>query len=166
VLLPVAIVLVWVLSKVKASEEIGFHVTGNGPTRGWRNKNLLNIRYSPANDWQGQTGDDGAFSVFDTFGNGFRAAVRIIARYRTVYGENTVDDIIQRFAPLGDGYNNPAAYVASVETLSGLTAETEVNTVDKAAKLLKAMAYVESRADVSLDSARNSVARWGQDAFL
>jgi len=148
-------------------EELGFNVRqAGGNTRGWRNKNLLNVRYYAANNWQGQTGSDGQFVVFDSFGNGFRAAVRIISRYRTVYDERTVQDIIERFAPLGDGYNNPPGYVASVEGLSGMSAETDVDTVQELGKLLKAMAYVESRADVDLDSAVNSAARWGGDAFL
>jgi len=150
----------------KSSEGNGITVTqGGGNTRGWRNKNPLNVRYSPANDWIGQVGNDGAFCTFDSFENGLRAAVKILSKYYTDYNLQTVGQILARFAPFGDG-NNPERYAQTVASLTGLGPAERVDSLVKAAKLVKAMAYVESRIEISTDSAANAVGRYrGVGAF-
>ena len=52
--------------------------------RGLRNNNPLNIRKG-AQRWQGQTGNDGAFCIFESMEYGYRAAFRLLHTYNTKY---------------------------------------------------------------------------------
>lgn len=74
-----------------------------------RNNNPLNIRYNPNNDWVGQVGQSGGFAEFDTPVNGFRAAAKLIQTYREQYGLNSIDAIVNRWAPPSE--NHTEAYI-------------------------------------------------------
>lgn len=90
--------------------------------RGLRNNNPGNIRYSAANHWQGQTGQDSAgFVIFDTPQNGLRAMARLI-KNKLGKGKNTIASLIANWAPPNE--NNTAAYIASVAKETGLTPTT------------------------------------------
>ncbi|NIB44730.1 structural protein [Pseudomaricurvus alkylphenolicus] len=83
-----------------------------GP-RGIRNNNWLNIRYNPANNWDGQTGaDPDGFAIFSTPEFGIRAAAKLITNYRDFHGIDTIRGIIERWAP--DSENNTDAYIQHV----------------------------------------------------
>ena len=75
-----------------------------------RNNNPLNIRFNPANDWDGQTGENGGFAVFKTPEYGFRAAYKLITRYINQYGLTTLDKVVHRWAPPDDD-NHTQAYI-------------------------------------------------------
>lgn len=62
------------------------------------NCNPLNIRFSPENQWQGQTGVNRGFCVFKSEAYGFRAAYRLLTNY-IKHGFNTIEKIITRWAP-------------------------------------------------------------------
>lgn len=157
--------MLWRLLKPTVSES-GVTVRQlGGNTRGWRNKNVLNVRWSAANDWQGQIGSDPVFCVFDGYENGLRAAVKILAKYWEDYGLRTPAQILGRFAPAGDAHNDPAGYLRAVKELEGLEPDAVIDSTYKAAKLVKAMAYVESRAGLDMDSACNVVRRYCGGAF-
>lgn len=81
--------------------------------RGIRNNNPGNIRKS-SEAWQGlaATQTDSAFFQFRSMPYGVRAMVKILRNYSTKYGLNTVQDIINRWAPPVE--NNTNAYVLSV----------------------------------------------------
>jgi len=79
--------------------------------RGIRNNNPGNIEAN-AIKWQGATGNDGRFVVFDTPENGIRALARILKTYRDKYGLETVRGIVSRWAPPSE--NNTGAYIGSV----------------------------------------------------
>jgi len=106
---------------------ITFLVIGGGGvvytnTRGLRNKNPGNIRWSLKNNWKGQIGkDQGDFVIFDSYANGVRAIGKIIDSYK-MRGQLTVEQIITTWAPASE--NNTAAYVSSVVKQSGLRADT------------------------------------------
>lgn len=139
-------------------------VTGDQGTRGMRNKNLLNIRYNAGNAWQGQVGSDGAFAVFQSYEMGIRAAVKLLQTYKQVHGLHTVRQIVSRWAPPGDG-NNTGRYLEVIQQDVGLKPGDVVDTVDKAARLINAMAYVESRARVGMVGLRAAVRLYGVAAF-
>ena len=129
-------------------------------TRGMRNNNPLNIRFSPKNHWRGLAGSDGstrltnhgAFCRFDTLENGFRAAFLVIHRYLAVHGLKTVKEIVSRWAPEID--NDTEAYIYFVcKRMNGSTKLTNHGTMDKVldfhssddmCALVGAMAQIES----------------------
>lgn len=88
--------------------------------RGIRNNNPGNIRYVEGitSTYQGCTGSDGAFCIFDTPQNGLRALCVLLLTYQTLHGLNTVRGIINRWAPPVE--NNTSAYVVAVAKQSGL----------------------------------------------
>jgi len=67
-------------------------------TLGERNNNLLNIRYSSANDWLGQIGENKGFAVFSNPILGLRAG-DILTKNYGAQGYNTVDKFINKYAP-------------------------------------------------------------------
>ena len=79
--------------------------------RGIRNNNPLNIRKS-ADNWKGQTGDDGEFVQFTSPVMGVRAAARILKNYRNIYNRNTISGVIERWAPSSE--NDTMSYIKSV----------------------------------------------------
>ena len=120
--------------------------------RGLRNHNPLNIRKG-GQQWQGQTGNDGAFCTFLENKWGYRAAFRILRTYNMKYHIYSVREIIYRWAPPHDRNNTPA-YIERVCKLSGLK-ETDLIVVDSwieekrndAIWLVWAMAKVENGDD-------------------
>lgn len=95
--------------------------------RGIRNNNPLNIRKSSDN-WQGKTGDDGAFVIFDTPHNGIRAAGRLLKTYRDKYGLVSIRGIINRWAPPSE--NDTESYITSVEKQTGLFRDLTLQAAD------------------------------------
>lgn len=115
--------------------------------RGIRNKNPLNIRYNPRNNWVGQTGNDGQFCKFSAPKYGIRAAVKILQRYAGKDGKTTVLEIINKWAPQADG-NETVIYIAIVcENMAIKPTDTiDVHQRDTVVRLLYYMAQVECTA--------------------
>ena len=104
-------------------------------TRGLRNNNPLNIRYSSQNMWRGQVSEcertDGEFCEFVTMEAGFRAAFKLIRRYIREYRLTTPSAIISRWAPRSE--NDTDAYVqATFKTLTQYLWHTAAAEVDNA----------------------------------
>ena len=117
--------------------------------RGLRNNNPLNIRKG-AQRWQGQTGNDGAFCIFESMEYGYRAAFKLLHTYNTKYKIYSVREIIYRWAPPHD-HNNTRGYIERVCQTAGLK-ETDLIVVNSwidekrndAIWLVWAMAKVEN----------------------
>ncbi len=109
--------------------------------RGIRNNNPLNIEFQPSNQWDGQTGTDGRFSIFNTPYFGIRAAARLLKNYAANYNIKTVREIIARWAPAVE--NNVEAYVNSVVKRSGLFPDMRL-VEGEYADLIAAMIYHEN----------------------
>ena len=94
--------------------------------RGIRNNNPGNIRKSK-DLWQGlaERQTDAAFFVFKTPTYGIRALARVLIAYQDKYGLNTIDGIINRWAPPVE--NNTLAYVRSVAKFTGFSANKALN---------------------------------------
>jgi len=92
---------------------------GGDSARGIRNNNPGNLEFSKSNPWSGQTGDDGRFAKFETPEHGIRALGRNLLSYQR-QGIDTVNDIINRWAPPDDN-NNTSAYIEAVCAQLGVT---------------------------------------------
>ena len=92
--------------------------TPDNRPRGIRNNNPGNIEYHANNDWLGQVGSDGRYSVFDKPENGIRALARLLINYGRFYGLETVGGIVSRWAP--DFENDTASYVRAVADRLGV----------------------------------------------
>ena len=117
--------------------------------RGYRNNNPLNIRIS-GNNWKGEIkpSQDKSFCQFQTMAYGFRAAMCCIRTYIKKYGCNTLQDIINRWAPWEDG-NNPVRYCSRVMNTFPDTFPSTDTVIDYAnrtqmTRLVYAMAIVEN----------------------
>lgn len=89
--------------------------------KGIRNNNPLNIEWNSLNNWVGQLGSDGRFSVFDKAENGIRAGGRNIDSYAR-RGVVTIAQIIATWAPPekeGKIENDTEAYIRSIEKQTG-----------------------------------------------
>jgi hypothetical protein len=81
--------------------------------KGLRNKNPTNIRYNKANAWDGQTGADyTGFAMFKSAHFGIRAGAKLLKNYQALYGLNTIEQIINRWAPIVE--NDTNAYIKHV----------------------------------------------------
>lgn len=121
-------------------------------TRGERNRNPLNLRpLSGGELWQGQTGVDRAndptgagYCVFASWAWGIRAAAKLLQTYQRKYGIDTIQKIIERWAPASDN-NHVGNYVSRVCRLTGLHKDVFIDLFDFAivSPLVDAMARVE-----------------------
>ena len=100
------------------------------PTRGERNNNPGNIDRTPVN-WQGLNPDqssDDRFCVFLSPKDGIRALAKVLINYQVLHHLNTVQDIIERWAPGTE--NNTAAYVQAVCAGTGLHDDCRISLHD------------------------------------
>lgn len=87
---------------------------------GIRNNNAGNIRATGNwQEWQGAIDSSKGFIVFDEPENGLRAMARVLKTYRDVYGLNTIQSIITRWAPPNE--NNTESYINSAASITGLS---------------------------------------------
>ncbi len=120
----------------------------NQSVRGYRNNNPLNLRIS-SNNWKGKVpaseNTDGAFEQFTTMAYGFRAALKNLQSYISKYHCNTIQSIVNKWAPASDG-NNPTTYAASVAKTTGyaLNATIAASDREKLCRIAYAMAIVEN----------------------
>lgn len=77
-----------------------------------RCNNPLNIRFSPANKWMGQSGELRGFCIFENEAYGFRAAFKIVQSYLR-QGHDTIEKIVTRWAPPTE--NQTERYMSFVE---------------------------------------------------
>lgn len=124
----------------EAREELRLHVAdllpeGVGPTftpaadapRGIRGNNPGNIEVT-GERWQGQTGSDGRFATFDTPQAGIRALARNLLTYQERHGLNTVQAIVNRWAPPRE--NDTGAYVQAVARALGVEPDATLSLRD------------------------------------
>lgn len=89
---------------------------------GLRNNNPGNIR--PGDAWQGMTGENGGFIVFQDIDWGLRALATDITN-KVQEGYNTITALISRYAPPSE--NDTAAYIAAVSADTGLPADQVIS---------------------------------------
>ncbi|CAJ3078897.1 Uncharacterised protein [Burkholderia pseudomallei] len=89
---------------------------------------------------------NGGFRQFDTFEEGIHAADMNLLDYGVHHHITTITGIVNRWAPAGDGDNNPSAYAASVSRTTGIGADDPIDLKNSAVRhrILAAMFDVES----------------------
>lgn len=135
--------------------------TSNGNTRGYRNNNPLNIRFSSSNNWRGQTGSDiGGFAIFNTMENGLRAGFINLRTYHNRKIRN-IRQIVYTWAPVSDGNPNNENYVNHVSNISGIAPVVELQfNYATYSGIVKGMSEFESRytpTETELKNAWNSM---------
>lgn len=95
------------------------------PTRGERNNNPGNI--DKGQKWQGLAASqpDSRFASFISPEYGIRALARLLLTYFNVYGLDTIDGIISRWAPSVE--NNTSAYARAVSKDTGFATNQVLN---------------------------------------
>lgn len=129
--------------------------------RGYRNNNPLNIRLS-SNKWQGEVvpSGDKSFCQFKTMAYGFRAAMVNIRSYITKHNCNTLQEIINRWAPWSDG-NNPVGYANKVmkrwsDTFPDGDVVIDYKNQEQMTRLVYAMAIVENGSEPQMSDCINA----------
>lgn len=111
--------------------------------RGVRNNNPLNIRIG--NTWLGERSNptDPSFEEFVSMAYGIRAAFIILRRYIRRYHRNTIQQIIETWAPCTE--NATRKYIDCVCQRTGLRPDVAIAYEDRETMfaLVKAMAFVE-----------------------
>lgn len=103
--------------------------------------NPFNIRYQKQNHWKGQMGRTGAFVNFSCRQYGIRAAAYLLTwSYRRI-GIDTIDGIINRFAPPVE--NETQRYITYVCNKSQIDRYKHLHTRLDYMLVLKAMSHFE-----------------------
>lgn len=112
--------------------------------RGLRNNNPLNIIHGER--WKGLAGQqtDPKFCQFQSIEYGYRAAFIILHKYINIHKANTIEKIVDRWAPDGEPYQSN--YKKSVERLTGIHMKKEINFSERETMvdIVQAMAKVEN----------------------
>jgi hypothetical protein len=127
------------------------------PNLNVRNNNPLNIRFSEANNWDGQTGKNGGFSVFESPAFGFRAAYKLVKRYIDVYELTSINDIVSRWAPPEDD-NHTEAYIEYLADKLGKYTFTPVYESELPDLLFYMAEYEGAKGAFTLDEVRQGIA--------
>lgn len=108
--------------------------------------NFLNIRYNPANQWQGMTGNERGFVKFSAPEFGWRAALKLLFNYHRL-GFNTITKIVTRWAPPSE--NDTAKYIKFVAKRTELDKDAVITSRVDLCKVCAAMAMMETSTYVS-----------------
>ena len=126
-------------------------------TRGIRNNNPGNIRVSK-DQWEGMTGDDGAFVTFDSPESGVRALGKNLLSYGR-QGYDSIEKIINRWAPPNE--NDTQAYIDSVVAATGIpaTQSLDLSDPDTLSSLAQAISFHETGSRYNPEVYQKGVAR-------
>lgn len=126
-------------------------------TRGIRNNNPGNIRVSK-DQWEGMTGDDGAFVTFDSPESGVRALGKNLLSYGR-QGYDSIEKIINRWAPPNE--NDTQAYIDSVVAATGIpaTQSLDLSDQDTLSSLAQAISFHETGSRYDPEVYQQGVAR-------
>lgn len=110
------------------------------PARGERNNNPGNIRHG--SKWQGLSAQqtDKDFCQFVSPEYGIRAIYKLLQTYQTKYKLNTVESIIDRYAPPNE--NNTAGYINRAAKDIGVSVNESINVSSKPVAIALATAIV------------------------
>ncbi|WP_322629942.1 hypothetical protein [Halothiobacillus sp.] len=115
-------------------------IPGDHTPLGIRQNNPGNIRH-----WKGAYTASTGFAVFPTAKSGIEAMTANLMAYNRKYHLNTIDGIINRWAPSSDG-NNTRGYIADVARHTGFAPNAQLNMSDPKTmtKLVRSMIQHEN----------------------
>lgn len=110
------------------------------PARGERNNNPGNIRHG--SKWQGLSAQqtDSSFCQFVSPEYGIRAIYKLLQTYQKKYELNTVESIIDRYAPPNE--NNTVGYINRAAKDIGVSVNEPINVSSKPVAIALATAIV------------------------
>lgn len=149
----ITLLIIRYMKASKPTEEAMRRFSDMSIPRGYRNNNPLNIRISNEN-WLGKVSPntDGTFEQFSEIKYGYRAAIKTLRSYYHKHNLRTIRQIVNRWAPAGDGNNNPASYAANVAQRSGIAADQSISwDKDTITKIVYGMAISECGLSPYLD---------------
>lgn len=117
----------------------------DGLPLGLRQNNPGNIR--PGGGFFGETDAANGYASFETEQLGLRALARLLNTYGTKYNINTIEDLVERYAPPSD---NPDSYQNYIDFLSeelGVGADEEFDLVSRREDLIPAIVAFEQGRD-------------------
>lgn len=108
--------------------------------RGYRNKNPGNIRHG--SKWQGLAPNqtDAGFCQFVSHEYGIRAIYKLMQTYQNKYGLNSIEAIINRYAPPNE--NHTQNYINRCAADLGISRDARINTGDMKTLIALAKAIV------------------------
>ena len=110
-------------ASVANAKKMGLPMIDKSKPRGIRNNNAGNIEDN-GTAWKGYTGNDGRYVIFSHPEFGIRAMNRVLNTYKNRYSINTIEEIINRWAPPNE--NNTQSYIASVSKSVGVGPNVEL----------------------------------------
>ncbi|MFA0084432.1 structural protein [Vibrio sp. 10N.261.51.F12] len=154
-----ALIIIVLIGALMWGAPQGVKIVKSQLNRGIRNNNPLNIRISNS-AWTGKVtpSQDKAFETFSDSKYGFRAAAKLIRNYQSLYGLNTINEIIARWAPSHE--NDTRNYSQFVAGQLNLSPNAALNLSDSnlLARLVHAMSIMEVGRYYSLSDAQQGVA--------
>ena len=125
-------------------------------TRGYRNKNPLNIRISKGKAWNGEIrpSQDVAFAQFRSMPHGYRAAFKLLDNYRKLHGCVVLSDFINRWAPPSE--NDTHSYINTVAKRAKIADVSHIDTHNEyqMTRIVAAMSFVENGVEADMDEIR------------
>lgn len=127
--------------------------------RGIRNNNPGNIRLG--DNWDGQrlVQTDGSFIQFETPKMGIRAMAKVLLNYNALYDINTIEGIIERWAPPAE--NKTDVYVFAVSARTGIAPNAPLNLPTDLALIIPAIIHHENGVQPYSQSTINEGIRLG-----
>jgi len=101
-------------------------ITGN---LNFRNNNPGNMEYGDLAKKYGAVGTDGRFAVFPDYETGRKAQEALLFN-SGVYEGKTIGSAIAKYAPFGDGNNDPVAYANNVAAALGVPVDTPLSALN------------------------------------
>ncbi len=130
------------VEKVDDVIDRGLAKMGIKETRGVRNNNPGNIE--KGDNWRGLSAvqTDSRFAQFDSPVFGIRAIMVLLRNYQTRHNINTIDGVIDRYAPAGDDNPHHENYVNFVASEVGVGRGDVINLVDDAPTIIKVVSAI------------------------
>ena len=121
----------------------GTKIKRSGGSASWRNNNPGNIINSKFTSENGAVGVAGRFAVFPSEEVGLQATIKLLRSKN--YVNLQLRQVYQRWAPKGDGNNNPDAYANHVSKLSGVPLNKRISELNdgEMMRIARAMQQIE-----------------------
>jgi hypothetical protein len=122
------------------------HAANDNPmTSAWKRNNPGNLR-----SW-GSIPQQGGYAAFPTLQAGANAMRDNLSAYETKHGIDTIDGIVDRYAPQGDGANNPAIYKKHLEDWTGFKHDQHLDQAHNPAHMAALMRAMSRQEQHQLD---------------
>ncbi len=126
--------------------------------RGIRNNNPGNLNFAKQDGATLEAGANGRFAVFKTMSDGVSALADQLARYNAK-GINTIEAIIEKYAPKKDG-NNTAAYIKNLSKSLGISPKDTIDLMkhpEMMEKLMQGIIQIENGKTINRDDLVNGL---------